>query len=90
MRYGKPRHATPDKCLALKAFCYVCKRKGHFEGQYFSKTVATEVDMDSEEETFLGGVRANNNTPWLTIIKFHGMKVVFKMDIGVEVTFISE
>ena len=82
IRCGKPRHATPDKCQAPKAICCMCQRKGHIGGQCISKTVVTKVEVDSEEETFLGAVRANNNTALLTNIKYQGTKAVFGQGSG--------
>ena len=99
MRCGKPRHPAPDKCPALSATCFKCRRKGHYESQCLSKTVAASaegVEADSEEddlpedEIFIGAIETRKGTVWLTNVQLQGKNVKFKMDTGAEVTVISE
>ena len=71
--------------------CRKCNRKGHYSRQCFSKTVAvvnmSELNLDT---AFLGRVRANSGSLWMTKLLLNKRETSFKLATGAEVTTISE
>ena len=90
-RCGKQKHDKGVRCPAKDAICRKCNRKGHYNSQCFSKTVATVSSSELNLDTaFLGTVRANSESLWMTKLLLNKMEVSFKLDTGAEVTAISE
>ena len=92
-RCGKARHPPGTKCPASTAVCHKCNRKGHYQSQCFSKTVAAtdEVELDTEMDTaFLGAVSDGTIAPWTVSIRVGDKEIPFKMDTGAQVSAISE
>ena len=89
-RCGGHRHFGGEKCPAKGAICNKCNRRGHYQAVCFSKTVAsvtTDLGMDI---AFLGSVNATQKTSWSTTLRLGTKDVFFKLDIGAEVTAISD
>ena len=94
IRCGKGQHPY-HACPAKDTVCHKCHRKGHFQNQCLSKTVAEiqPEDVDEEvkmESAFLGGVEAEGIRPWMVQVQVCGVPQKFKIDTGAEVTAISE
>jgi len=83
-----------NKCPALSVICHKCQKKGHYSSQCLSKTIAATAQAveysDSEEETFLGAMRSDKVTVWLTNVCLQGKEIQLKMDTGAEVTVVSD
>ena len=80
-------------CLASEAICHKCHKKGHYKQCCKAKATIREINEDSEEEAFLGTVRANAigaSTPWMTKVQLNGEEVEFKVDTSADVTAIPE
>eukprot|EP00731_Ephydatia_muelleri_P030587 Em0022g101a len=94
IRCGKGQHPY-HACPAKDTVCHKCHRKGHFQNQCLSKTVAEiqPEDVDEEvkmESAFLGGVEAEGIRPWMVQVQVCCVPQKFKIDTGAEVTAISE
>ena len=88
-RCGKPKHPRGDRCPARDATCHKCNRKGHFQSQCFSKTVAATSNELSLDSAFVGNVSTSQPVSWNTTIFMKEREVNFKLDTGAEVTAIS-
>ena len=95
MRCGKI-HNTGDKCPARSAVCHKCRRKGHYEAQCRSKTIAgatldtDDFSLDASSVT-VGTVTGSKATCWnVDLVVQDNTPVSFKIDTGAEVTVISE
>ena len=88
-RCGRGPHPTGVRCPARAATCRKCNRRGHYEAQCFSKTVApaSEVTVDT---AFLGAVSEKQNSSWQMSICVRDKLVPFKLDTGAQVTAISD
>ena len=82
-------HAKEAHCPARQAMCSKCNRKGHFEAQCFSKTIAT-VDSESRDGAYVFPVNASKRITWSAKISVGGKQLTFKLDTGAEVTVITE
>ena len=86
-RCGHDNHLL-DRYPAKNATCHKCKRKGHFEAQCFSKTVA--ANELSLETAFLDAVTPDQESSWTVSLKLQDCEFLFKLDTGVEVTVVAE
>ena len=96
MRCGKT-HNTGDKCPARSAVCHKCRRKGHYEAQCRSKTIAgatldtDDFSLDASSVVTVGTVTGSKATCWnVDLVVQDNTPVSFKIDTGAEVTVISE
>ena len=90
MRCGKGSHPW-EKCPAREAICRKCKRKGHYDSQCLSKTVAEVTEVSQYMEgNFLDTVTSQQENIWQTTINLCGVATRFKVDTGAGVTAISE
>ena len=92
-RCGKGPHPAGARCPARSANCHRCNRKGHYESQCFSKTVASASELTesvTEEPIFLGAISEEQNSPWQISILVENKPVQFKLDTGAQVTAITE
>ena len=89
-RCGRSKHQTGDRCPAKEATCHKCNRKGHYQSQCFSKTVAATTNELSLDTAFVGTVSSKQQLSWTTTLLVKGKEVTFKIDTGAEVTAISE
>ena len=89
-RCGGHKHLATERCPARGAICHRCNRKGHYQSQCFSKTVASCTSEYSLDTAFLGFLDTKRETSWTTTIVINGKEVKFKLDTGAEVTAVSE
>ena len=93
-RCGKGSHSKMT-CPARNAVCHNCKKQGHYQIQYFSKTIG-EVSMppsmpEIQEEAYLNTVNSSTDgNTWSCIVKVDETPPSFKLDIGAEVTLVTE
>ena len=91
--FGKSEHQKRDRCPAKDATSHKHNKKGHYESQCFSKTVAATILVNSElslDTAFVGSVSSKQQSSWTTTLQVRGKKIRFKIDTGAEVTAISE
>ena len=87
-RCGKSPPHSRQVCPASEVICHKCHKKGHYKRCCKTKAAIREINEDSEEEAFLGTVRANAtgaSTPWMTKVQLNGEEVEFKVDTGADV-----
>lgn len=94
-RCGKGRHPPGAKCPACSVVDYRCNRKGHYESQCFSKTVAPTEELTATDEltttdAFLGTMNNEQNCSWVVSVQVGNVTLPFKLDTGAQVTAISE
>ena len=88
-RCGKGSHKR-EQCPAKDAICHKCHRKGHFNAKCFSRTVSTLTTEEMTEEAYLDCVTSDSPSVWKVAVRVGTHPTVFKLDIGAEVTAISE
>ena len=90
-RCGGHKHSATDRCPARGAICHRCNRRGHYQSQCFSKTVASCTTSEYSLDTaFLGSMNTKHEMSWTTTLLIRGKEINFKLDTGAEVTAISE
>ena len=90
-RCGGPKHSSTERCPARGATCHKCNRRGHYQSQCFSKTVASCTSSEFSLDTaFVGSLDTIRETSWTTTLRIKGKEIPFKLDTGAEVTAISE
>lgn len=81
----------PHKKLPAKgASCHRCNKKGHCSSQCFSKRVSEVSSENVLDTAFLDTVGGKQTSAWFTTIKLNEQETRFQLDIGAEVTVISE
>jgi hypothetical protein len=78
------------RCPAKDAVCGNCKKKGHYQSVCRNKNSGSKVhtvDMDSDDELFLGAVGQDDE--WMEIVMVNGQETKFKLDTGAAVTVLS-
>ena len=88
-RCGRARHPIGTRCPARSAICHKCNRKGHYEAQCFSKTVAATNELDVDQ-AFLGALEDEQNPCWRVSIRVGDKWTSFKLDTGAQVTAITQ
>ena len=86
-----PRHLCPAK----EAICFRCNRRGHYNSQCLSNTVAmisaTPSQPQAEQEAkFLDMIESVQDNIWKIEVMVGDKVMLFKVDTGAEVTVISE
>ena len=90
-----------DKCPAKGKACMNCEGIGHFASvcprppkkgkrepkKQFKKVQSVEVD--SEDDFFLGSVDNADDSPWMTKVEIKKTKLNFKIDTGADVSVMS-
>ena len=66
-----------------------CHRKGHYQAQCFSKTIASTDEL-KVDMAFLGAVSDGSPTQWRISVQVGDKLLPFKMDTDAQVTAISE
>ena len=97
-RCSHAKHTAGDRCPAMGATCHKCNRNGHFSAQCFSKMVAVvpagtgdiQEDLGEDQPMFLGSVTSSEETSWSVDLRLKQKTLTFKLDMGAEVTAISE
>ena len=89
-RCGKQQHQSGEVCPAGGATCHRCNRRGHFQAQCFSKTIATSTNELSLDTAFLGSVDSRQESSWTITLGVENKVIPFKLDTGAEVTVISD
>ena len=88
-RCGKERHPR-DKCPARDAQCHNCQRRGHYSSQYRQKAISTVREGETVDTAFLDTMSTDKSKTWISNITVNGRVIPFKLDMGAEVTAISE
>ena len=89
-RCGRGPHPIGTRCPASTVTCRRCNRKGHYEAQCYSKTVASTNEM-TVDTAFLGAVSNELNSSFWHVSALVGDKqVFFKLDTGAQVTAVNE
>ena len=88
-RCGKDHPA--GKCPARGVTCFKCSKKGHFQTQCLTKTLAATTQERDVDTAFLGTLNAGqpSTCTWFTTLELNGQEVNFKLNTGAEVTAIS-
>ena len=104
-RCGKSPAHSRQKCPAITATCHKCGKKGHYQTMCKTRKVAhVEVDSDVNDthlevdsDVFLGTLTTqsaddstNKNNPWEVTLHLNGRPVLFKIDMGADVSVIPE
>ena len=86
-----PPHGYRRSCPARDAICHSCSKRGHFQVVCRSTAKVGEVHQDDPNE-FLGGVdtRDTVSNMWRLSLLLNGVHTEFDIDIGAEVSVISE
>ena len=77
----------------MKSTCHKCNRKGHFNTQCLSKTVAKAESTTSADQAYLFPLAVDHGgdeNVWSTTVQIGSTDVSFKLDTGAEVTVIGE
>ena len=90
-RCGLIKHKPGDRCPAKQAICRKCNKKGQYAACCFSKTVAASAhEVEAEDPAFLEALTNNSDTSRTSNLRIAGRRIQFKLDMGAEVTAISE
>lgn len=84
---GKTQMHPAAQCPAKNAECHNCGKRGHY-GRVCRSTAVHEV-ADCADGLFLGELDSGED-PWLANICVRGKSMTFKLDLGADVTAISE
>ena len=83
------------QCPARDSVCHKCSKRGHFQSVCRSAGAIREVQTDMAD-SFLGTVgtslsaAATGSTPWTISISVNHVPISFNIDIGADVTVLSE
>ena len=86
-RCGKDHPA--GKCPSRGVTCFKCSKKGHFQLQCLTKTLAATTREQCVDTTFLGALNAGRPSTWFTTLELNDQEVNLKLDTGAEVMAIS-
>ena len=88
---GKDQHPR-NACPAKEAICRKCQKKSHFAVMCRTKILHNvEQDKPTLDSFYLDTIHdTEDSTFWMTDVKVNNISVTFKVDIGAEVTAISE
>ena len=99
-RCGQAPHSRMQ-CPARDQVCHKCKKKGHFRRLCRSKPVSKGIRevQENSDDNFMGAVHMDTtdceaidavHNPWVTALNLNKRAITFKIDIGSDVTVISE
>ena len=91
-------HTKPEHCSARGEKCSKCQRVGHFAAVCWSKSVSGEENADGatkgsrDDHWFLGALSSDSqqDDKWKVQLKVSGKPVVFKIDMGADITAMSK
>ena len=69
--------------------CHKCSKKGHYSSVCYSKSLATVLENQKENSTFLDTIHETKGTSWTAPIKVNNQEIVVKLDTGAEATAIT-
>ena len=93
IRCGRRKHQGNEKCPAKNVRCHNYKKRGQFKAHCLSKTSQAstgEVEAEEEGAAFLGMLSSESSSSWRSTVSFNHKAVEFKLDMGAEVTAVSE
>ncbi|XP_060723274.1 uncharacterized protein K02A2.6-like [Tachysurus vachellii] len=87
-------HGKGDTCPAKSAECRKCRKRGHFAAVCRTRAVheVTKPPEGSNVTHFLGELTQSNdvNGPWMVTLPIQGTDVDFKIDMGADISVLSE